>query len=123
MMGQPHKHAALIKAWAEGATIQVNFPNDAERWTDTPDPAWGTSYSRKYRIKPEPKPDLVVNAVMEFKEKWKHPYIRCNWTGGCPAGYQHNLKLGLPVIAFTFDGETDQLKKVEIVSKGEGEFV
>lgn len=48
----PHKHAALIKAWADGATIQ--FKNLQGGWSDTDDnrPSW--NLAAEYRVKPEP---------------------------------------------------------------------
>lgn len=27
---KPHKHAELIKAWADGATIKANIPNEVD---------------------------------------------------------------------------------------------
>lgn len=53
-MGQPHKHAELIKAWADGAEIQVRVPTyetQTAYWQDTPTPTWG--YDCDYRIKPK----------------------------------------------------------------------
>ena len=44
---KPHKHAELIKAWADGAEIQVK--NDDGVWRDA-DPFW-CDY-KEYRIKP-----------------------------------------------------------------------
>jgi hypothetical protein len=49
-MGKPHEHADLIKAWAEGADIQVF--GTCER-IDVTTPAWNVDLS--YRIKPEPR--------------------------------------------------------------------
>lgn len=50
-MGTPHKHAELIKAWADGEAIQSRPVGG--QWEDAPSPGW---YSNKeYRIKPEPK--------------------------------------------------------------------
>ena len=47
MTTKPHVHAELIKAWADGAKIQVK---DLEgKWTDV-DPMWHED--SKYRIKP-----------------------------------------------------------------------
>ena len=44
-MGIPHKHAALIKAWADGAEIQ---------WRQCEGDAWKpASLSLEYRVKPE----------------------------------------------------------------------
>lgn len=47
--GKPHVHAALIKAWADGAKIQVYWRGE---WVDITDPVW--PHDSKYRIKPEP---------------------------------------------------------------------
>lgn len=48
-MATPRKHAALIKAWADGAEIQHAGP--ADKWIDNPNPAW--DINAVYRIKPE----------------------------------------------------------------------
>lgn len=50
-MGQPHKHADIIKAWADGAEIQMRCP-DFENWQDMDTPTWHEVL--EYRIKPEP---------------------------------------------------------------------
>ena len=50
-----HKHCELIKAWADGAEIQVKH-ND--KWLEvTNGPFWDES--REYRIKPEEKKPVV----------------------------------------------------------------
>lgn len=46
---EKHKHAEVIKAWADGATIQMK--HDDNSWHDSPDPTWLNGC--KYRIKPE----------------------------------------------------------------------
>lgn len=110
MTKTPHKHAALIKEWADGATIE--FLSESG-WRLATSPGWSVDYD--YRIKPEPKPDVVANALMKFHNAWKTPSIRISWNGTVPEGYKHNLSLGLDCIAFTFDGETGKLKSVEII--------
>lgn len=46
----PRVHAELIKAWADGAEIEVfDFTNTV--WIPVPSPAW--SPNSKYRIKPQ----------------------------------------------------------------------
>jgi hypothetical protein len=47
---QPHVHAELIKAWADGADIEYYSNINGDIWINTPNPDWykGT----KYRIKP-----------------------------------------------------------------------
>lgn len=56
-MTKPRKHAELIKAWADGAVIQY-MNTIAGEWTDTMgnEPSWYDNV--KYRVKPEPKPDV-----------------------------------------------------------------
>ncbi len=91
-MKQPHKHAELIKAWADGAEIEV-YDEPLDRWVDVIGaPAWT---SKKYRIKPEPKPDVVVS-------RWVY---RDGSTAHCS---QSNVK-------YTFDGETGELKSAEVL--------
>lgn len=55
-MGTPHKHAAVIKAWANGAEIERRDPKGADQewreWRINATPAWFTEYD--YRVKPEP---------------------------------------------------------------------
>lgn len=56
-MNTPHKYAELIKAWADGAEIEVRnvdfgSANVGPEWTRTPTPNWYTYL--QYRIKPEP---------------------------------------------------------------------
>lgn len=82
-MKQPHKHAALIKAWADGAEIE--YWNDYRNaWLEIcAHPDWMPT--TKYRIKPEPKPD-VVN--------------------------MYDLRLR---IRLTFDGDTCKLKNAEVL--------
>lgn len=55
-MGKPHKHAELIKAWADGNQIQV-LSCLTEEWEDCNNPVWATQ--AEYRIKPEEKKPVV----------------------------------------------------------------
>ena len=52
---KPHKHAELIKAWADGAEIECK--NSDGTWFISEYPTW--SDDCEYRIKPEPKPEPV----------------------------------------------------------------
>lgn len=49
-MGTPHKHAGLIKAWADGAEIE--FRDETGGWHTCRDPSWsvGTTYRIKKNI-------------------------------------------------------------------------
>jgi len=94
-----HIHADLIHAWADGAQIQYR-KNDRtyyhDYWHDcisTEPMYWSQSYD--YRIKPEPKPDVVHEMHMTRFNSTKI-YV------------DPNLRL-------TFDGETGKLKKAEVI--------
>ena len=95
----PRKHADLIKAWADGAEIQrycgVGLKwrwADGPAWSDDPNPAW--SDDEIYRIKPVPKADYTKAAGLFFANEVTHGAIR---------------------VSVTFDGETGEAKKVEII--------
>lgn len=49
---KPHKHAAVIKAWADGAIIQYRV-STTEPWRITVDPTWYHEF--EYRVKPTSK--------------------------------------------------------------------
>lgn len=95
----PHKHAALIKAWADGVPIQ--FKSSSLRgWQNvTVAPGWFTDC--EYRIKPEPKPDVVISTNI-VKAHIVDIYARNTGVQNCK---------------FTFDGETGKLKAVELINK------
>jgi len=106
-MRNQHKHAALIKAWADGAEIQVFtrlvndlvFAQAVDDWVSAPTPSWDTD--KQYRIRPEPKPD-IVDLVRAHRQNT--PYM-FEPTDVCPA----NLKL-------IWDGETRKLKSAEVIA-------
>jgi hypothetical protein len=95
---KPHKHAELIKAWADGAIIQsrslLSYPGDPSKWADDNDPRWISEYY-EFRIKPE---DIVTTTFCWFD---KCPRIT-GWVG------KGNLKL-------TFHSETGELKSAEVL--------
>ena len=68
MEKKPHKHAELIKAWADGAEIQYKYEDEeTTEWVDLASPGETTialdsptwEDDVEYRLKPEPKPDVV----------------------------------------------------------------
>lgn len=64
-MNKPHKHAEVIKAWADGAEIEFRCPLSSDlTWHDAPLPAWDPYY--EYRVKPEPK-SYKVDVWLTFK--------------------------------------------------------
>src|ERR1043165_5202824 len=95
-MNKPHKHAAIIKAWADGAEIQ--FLSTKGEWLNVDHPGWHPNF--EYRVNPEPKPD-----VPKYTYIGVHTTLQNIWD---TPGYGDNLKL-------TFDGETGKLKTVEVL--------
>ena len=96
---KPHKHAELIKAWADGHTIERlwnDYKGNSKGWLIDNEPDW--SEFEEYRIKPEPKPDIEY-----FYEFMRHGQgiktIESN---------RANLKL-------IYDGETEKLKSAEVL--------
>lgn len=62
-----HKHAEVIKAWADGADVQIRVPIDLEQWVDvTPPPHEAVRFfdDCEYRIKPKKK--------QVWARPWKH---------------------------------------------------
>jgi hypothetical protein len=78
-MSTPHKHAPVIKAWADGAVIQ--YKNGFGEWVDVDDnrPAWGNN--AEYRIKPEPhKHQAFIDAwergeAVQFRRETDHEWF------------------------------------------------
>ena len=88
-----HKHAELIKKWADGAEIQWKDKNG--QWEDMVEPLWFKNY--EYRLKPEEKTDFAVSANVIFKLGLNGDYLEFSKTG------KHNIE-------FVFDGTTQKLK-------------
>lgn len=73
-----HKHAELIKAWADGAKIQ--YFSGLGYWNDIEYPRWLPN--EEYRIKPEPRPqwqqDLIDAAragkVVEYRSRFSNKW-------------------------------------------------
>jgi hypothetical protein len=92
-MQVPHKHAALIHAWADGASIQRHSAL-VGRWMKDDNPGWYED--NDYRVTPEPKPDVV-----EWRFVGREYFVPIKESAS-------NLKL-------TFDGETGKLKAAEVL--------
>jgi hypothetical protein len=98
-MKTPHKHAEIIKAWADGAEIECKF-DEFDSWAVVYPPHWNPDY--EYRIKPEPKPDVFQDFYF--------------WVGNgiivsCFAKNTSNPAN----VRITFDGETGELKAAEVL--------
>lgn len=95
-MKTPHKHAELIKAWADGEEIEKR-DSYCPVWVVVEQPVW--NLDSEYRIKPEPKPDRVI--IPDLVTVWVHDEHQDYYLKG-------ELKL-------TFDGETGKLKSAEVL--------
>jgi endonuclease YncB( thermonuclease family) len=61
---KPHKHAELIKQWADGAQIQYRYKNFSD-WFDIDNPGWDEDV--EFRVKPSRKVIWIIGP----KEKYK----------------------------------------------------
>lgn len=101
-MKTPHKHAELIKAWADGAEIETRW-SDAQAWIPRKDPDWNKNF--EYRIKPEPKPDFVYYGQLDEPARGGYTLGSC-FTREYNAGDK---------IKIVFDGSTGKLKSAEVL--------
>jgi hypothetical protein len=98
---KPHKHAELIKAWADGAVIEARYLK-ATGWTDWKEEVGGFIWyfeGAKYRIKPEPMPDVTYYFEVDRRKNV----------------YQIDTIAGEANFTLTFDGETGKLKSAEVL--------
>lgn len=101
-MSTPHVHAELIKAWADGAVIEVLTSNG--HWMRPSTPIWAPS--KVYRIEPEtPKPIVVVETM------------RYCGNLGIVFGDGPNVPLAACKVAFTIDQTTHEILSVELVKE------
>jgi hypothetical protein len=92
-----HKHAEIIKAWADGAVIESKHPNQ-NVWLPTQFPYWDDEL--EYRVKPTPKPDV-----------WQWLFVGIDVTNDLYI----EIKKCSANIKLTFDGETRKLKAAEVI--------
>jgi len=93
---KPHKHAEFIKAWADGAEIQFRY-NANIPWNDVKG-VCGWDVNCEFRIKPQPKPDVVEKFIVSLD-----------------GGFQAPLHWEKPNLKLVFDGETGALKSAEVL--------
>ena len=89
-----HKHAALIKAWAEGAKIQ-KFSKRHQKWGDTDRPAWFED--TEYRLRAKPDYTIEFNAHVLNGELFIDTGAK------------------FPNLSLVFDAKTNELKAVEMI--------
>jgi len=92
-MNKRHKHYEIIMAWAEGKDVEFLDQSVGKWYSLTGDSTVCWSLNNEYRIKP--KPDVV--------KEWQ-----TNKYGKFFIVSEPNLRL-------TFDGETGELKRAEVI--------
>ena len=102
-----HKHYDCIVAWAEGKNIQFKAFSHSE-WEDVDmhGEEWYEHYT--YRIKPEPKPDVIRNFYLE-----SNPLLGLRFSQAHTPTDLRGREFGC--IRCTFDGETGKLKSAEVL--------
>jgi hypothetical protein len=100
-----HKHCDVIKAWADGAEIQFRW-DDGDEWKSI---LAGVNWYEncQYRVKPEPKPDVVRYVPIDEIETNKWLSFNCIQT-------ELNGKM-ITQLKLNFDGETGKLKSAEVL--------
>lgn len=102
----PHKHADMIKAWADGANIQGRSEYFKD-WRDVDAPEWYKDC--EYRIKPEPKPDIIMYG------QENNPLTHARSSESVMPCVLTYIQTRFDQVKYTFDGETGKLKNVEII--------
>lgn len=98
---RPHPYAELIKAWADGEKIE-EFDQIRGVWFVTEHPSWDIITS--YRIA---KQQDVIKYFVASQEEM------------IPVAVQSYANMKYTNVKFTFDGETGELKSVEMVKKND----
>ena len=98
-MKTPHVHAELIKAWADGFEIEAY--QGGGLWKHVLSPSWGSGTT--YRIKPEPRPDLIYYGVFDMDGSATIDAVFTKF-------FEHGDH-----IKVTFCGETGKLKSAEVL--------
>ncbi len=80
---KPHVHAELIKAWADGATIEYNNEFASSEWREVVKPAWHSHI--RYRVKPEP---VIVVKYHGITQSTTEGWSNCNHTTGYHGSFQ-----------------------------------
>lgn len=92
---KPHKYCDLIKAWADGATIEFKQLGE---WVVTERPEWDEEFF-EYRIQPEPK---VIKGIVELQPG------KCVFRPG-EHWERDNIEL-------TFDSDTGRLLSAQVIT-------
>jgi len=104
----PHKHCEVIKAYADGYTIQLS--TDVGVWEDIPVPNFDSKQGL-YRVKPQPKPDVVMYG--NIKETLYG--VRAGLYSQSLCGNFNETKAHADNLRVVYSGETGVLLSVELI--------
>lgn len=117
-MNTPHKHAAVIKAWADGAAIEARFRNSLSHsfgpWQHITAPSWDTTGHAEYRVKPEPHKwqkeidAYVAGKTVEYYSTGRQCWIRL-------PGYRSTDPHERPDFQFNWPGSQFRIKPETVV--------
>ena len=105
-MKTPHKHAELIKQWADGAVIQ-RYNKTLQQWRDCDYTMLNWNPLVEFRVKPEPKPDVVVYQTLVLLPERQRVISYIETTHRFPTDN----------VMFIFDGETGKLKDAQVLAR------
>lgn len=108
---KPRPHSALIKAWADGETIQIKSVSNYN-WVDISSPAF--NINREYRVKPiekwEPKTNYIFSGRQVAKFARLTAWLQENsTTDDWKIGFSH----GVGCVSFIYYSPIEDLKKLE----------
>lgn len=109
-MKQPHKHAEVLRAIADGKKVQHNAFMRSSDWYGASKHCNPISHPElEWRVKPEPKPDVVAEGILDC------PLVGLYNNPEYGVEFRVNKHYEKPTVRFTFDGETGKLKKAEVL--------
>lgn len=111
-MPTPHKHAEVIRAFADGATIQVGYPTG--EWVDNAYPHFDEKV--QYRVKPEPAAPKWPQTTMTDEQliaAWENGPEALKLTATANAAIAHLCESGALVPA-------DKVRVIEAKARAEG---
>lgn len=105
----PHKHAKVIKAWADGKVIEYSV--DEIHWDVCGQPEWSNRLF--YRVKVGKKPNVIRYVTIKKGKKNSYPTIFISSDVDYTTSNSYTSK---PNAIMTFDGETNELLTIEKIN-------
>ena len=106
---KPHKHAELIKAWADGAEIEQRYQTNDSNNSWSPwhafDGCWlgDDEWEWEYRIVTKPDYHSFLALISKEHDIWRQ------------YGYIANYSEFSQIVKLTHNGETHELKSAEVL--------